>query len=115
MRLIVASARGLFGGWLLALTVRLLTDSTSISTWRAAGLHDRARIGLAVAELLGAALFAFEPFIVAGFVLLVAAFACAAAIHIHLGKVPWHLALYALVAMLLLYFTRRAQRSTVNL
>jgi len=71
-----------------------------------AGPHDCARFGLAAAELLGAALFAVEPLIVAGFVLLIGSFVFAAAVHVHLGKVPWHLAFYALVATLLLYCSR---------
>jgi hypothetical protein len=112
--LIAASARGLLSGWLLALTVPLISDAVTISTWKAAGLDDQARVVLAVAELLGAALFAFEPLIIAGFVLLLGAFAFAAAIHVHLGKAPWNLALYALVATLLLYFSRRSRRNSAG-
>lgn len=110
MRSSLASARGLLGGWLLAVTVPLLTDAATISAWAAAGLHDRARIGLAAAELLGAVLFAFERPIIAGFALLLGSFSVAAAVHIQVGKAPWHLALYALAAILLLYFTRRRER-----
>ena len=109
MQLIAASARGLFSGWLLALTVPLLMDAMTISAWRAAGLGNQARIGLAIAELSGAALFAFEPLIAAGFGLLLGAFAFAAAVHIHFGKAPWHLAFYALLATLLVYFSKRGQ------
>jgi hypothetical protein len=109
MPLIMASARGLLGGWLLAGTVRLITDTAAIGAWTVAGLHDWARFGLAAAELLGAALFAFEPLIVAGFVLLIGSFVFAAAVHVHLGKAPWHLALYALVATVLLYFSQRSR------
>ena len=87
----------------------MITDTATIGAWTVAGRHDWARFGLAAAELLGAVLFAVEPLIVAGFVLLVGSFAFAAAVHVHLGKAPWHLAFYALVATLLLYFSRRSR------
>lgn len=106
----MASARGLLSGWLLTLTVPLLSNAVTISARSAAGLDDQARIVLALTELLGAALFAFEPLIVAGFALLLGAFAFAAAVHIYLGKAPWQLLFYALVATLLLYFTKRSKR-----
>jgi hypothetical protein len=77
----MASARGLLGGRLLAGTVRLITDTATIRAWTVAGLRDWARFGLAAAELLGAVLFAVEPLIVAGFVLLVGSFVFAAAVH----------------------------------
>jgi len=114
MPLIMASARGLLGGWLLAGTVRLISDTATIGAWNVAGLHDRARFGLAAAELLGAALFAVEPLVFAGFILLVGSFVFAAAVHVHLGKAPWHLAFYALVATLLLYFSRRSRGSAAH-
>jgi hypothetical protein len=114
IRLLATSARGLFSGWLLALTVPLLSDAVTISAWNAAGLGDQVRIVLAVVELLGAALFAFETLITAGFALLLGAFAFAAALHAHFGKAPWHLALYAFIAALLLYFTKRSRRIAVD-
>jgi hypothetical protein len=110
IRLIAASARGLLGGWLLALAVPLLSDAVTISEWSASGLRDQARSGLAIVEILGAALFAFEPLITIGFALLLAALAFAAALHIHFGKAPWHLLFYALISTLLLYLTKHSRR-----
>ena len=59
----------------------MITDTATIRAWTVAGLRDWARFGLAAAELLGAVLFAVEPLIVAGFVLLVGSFVFAAAVH----------------------------------
>jgi membrane protein implicated in regulation of membrane protease activity len=69
-------------------------------------------MGVVTAELLGAALFAFEPAVIAGFALLMGSLVAAAALHMHMSRIPWHLAFYALAAALLLYFTRRARRAT---
>jgi hypothetical protein len=114
MRLIMASLRGHFSGWLLAFTIPLISDTATINAWSNAGLQDEARIGLAMAELFGAALFAFEPLIFTGVVLLLASFAAAAAVHIHNDNAPWHLAVYALVVTLLLYCTKRRQRKDAD-
>lgn len=108
MRLILASARGLLSGWLIALTLPLLVDPHTISAWTAAGLGSRSRMLLAAAELLGAALFAFETQVLPGLVLLIVSFVGAGAVHLHHGEIPWWLAAYAVVATLLWRFTVRA-------
>ena len=112
MRLILASGRGLLSGWLIALTIPLLIDPHTIAVWSAAGLGDRSRVGLAIIELLGAALFAFEVPIVVGLSLLFASFIPAAAIHIRHNEMPWWLGAYAIAGLLLLHFTRRALLAT---
>ncbi len=112
--MILASGRGLLGGWLMAMAAPLLFDPRAIVGWSATGFHDRLRVGLALVELLGAALFAFEGAAVAGFLLLLASFISAAAIHLHHGDKPWWLAVYAAAAMLLLHFTRRACRQDMK-
>ena len=85
MRLILASARGLLSGWIIALTVPLLIDPHAIAAWSAAGLGNRSRTLLAAAELLGAALFAFETPILVGLALLVVSFIVAAIVHLQQG------------------------------
>jgi hypothetical protein len=110
MRVTLGSCRGILSGWLIAATVPLLADPRSIAAWTATGLGDRSRIGLAAAELLGAALFAFELTAAAGFALLLAAFVVVATLHIHHREVPWWLAAYALAGVVLLYFTRRERK-----
>lgn len=112
MRVILASGRGLLSGWLIAATIPLLIDPHTIAAWSAASLADRSRVGLATIELLGAALFAFELPVVAGFALLLTSFIAAAVIHIHHNEMPWWLAVYSIAVILLLYFTRRALRRT---
>jgi hypothetical protein len=114
MRLILASSRGLLGGWLMAMTIPLLIDARAIAAWSAAGLHDQIRIALAASELLGAALFAFEGSALAGLTLLLASFTAAAAIHWHHGEKPWWLAMYATTGILLLYFTHRFRRQNIK-
>ena len=111
MRVILASSRGLLSGWLFAATTRLLIDPNAIAAWSAAGLSDRARVGLASVELTGAALFAFEGPVVAGFALLLASFLCAALLHLRHHELPWWLAAYSVAGALLLQLTRRALRS----
>ena len=64
---------------------------------------------LAVLELLGAALFAFETPLVAGFALLIGSFTVAGAVHLHHGETPWWLVAYSLVATLLWRFTVRVR------
>jgi hypothetical protein len=100
----------LLSGWLIAVTVRLLTDPYAVAAWSAAGAGERSRVGLASVELLGAALFAFDTSVVAGFVLLLGSFIGAAAIHIHHGELPWWLAAYSAAGIIMLYCTLRAQR-----
>jgi hypothetical protein len=114
MRLILASSRGLLGGWLMAMTISLLIDARAIAAWSAAGFHDFIRIALAASELLGAALFAFEVSALAGLTLLLASFIAVAAIHLHHGQRPWWLAMYAITGVLLLYFTLRFRRQTIK-
>ena len=72
MRVILTSGQGLLSGWLIAATIPLLIDPHTIAAWFVAGLGDRSRVGLASVELFGAALFAFELSVVAGFALLLA-------------------------------------------
>ncbi len=110
MRLTLASARGLLGGWLLAHTLPLLIDHREIGHWSAMGLGDPLRIALATIELLGAVLFAFEATVSVGLALLLAAIVIAALIHIHHGQAPWWLAGYAVAAGLLWYFSRKIAR-----
>jgi hypothetical protein len=114
MRLILASSRGLLGGWLVAMSIPLLIDPRAVAAWSATGLHDPIRIGLAAGELLGAALFAFEGSALAGLMLLLASFTAAAAIHLHHGERPWWLAMYATTGILLLYFTHRFRRQNIR-
>jgi hypothetical protein len=108
MRSSVASGRGLLSGWLIAATVPLLADPHAIAAASAAGLGARSRVALAAVEVLGAALFAFEFSVVAGFALLLVAFIAAAAIHMHQNEMPWWLVGYTLAGMALLYCTLRA-------
>jgi DoxX-like family len=89
VRVAVASARGILGGWLLKATLPLLVSPHAIAEWTAAGVGDPARVALAVVELLGAVLFAFEWTAVVGFLLLTLSFAYAVAIHIQHGEMPW--------------------------
>jgi hypothetical protein len=110
MRVVMATYRGLLGGWLIAATVPLLADFHPGATGVADGLWDPFRFGLAGIELLGAVLFAFEATVVAGLLLLLCSFTAAALIHIHY-QVPRWLALYALVALALWYATQRATRA----
>jgi hypothetical protein len=114
VRLTLASARGLFGGWLLAHTLPLLIDHREIGVWQAIGLGDHLRIGLAAIELLGAVLFAFEATVRAGLALLLTAFVIAALIHIHHGQLPWWLAGYAIAAVLLWHFGRKSASSAAS-
>lgn len=107
MRVVVASSRGILSGWLIKATLPLLVSPHAIAEWTAAGVGDRARIALAVIELLGAALFAFERSVLAGFILLVLSFAYAALIHVLHGEMPWWLGGYSAAGALLLYLTRR--------
>ncbi len=109
MRLILASARGLLSGWLIALTLPLLFAPHTIGAWTAAGLGSASRVLLAVLELLGAALFAFETPLLAGLVLLIVSFTAAGVVHLHHGEMPWWLVVYSLVAMLLWRFTVRVR------
>jgi hypothetical protein len=95
VRIILASARGLLGGWLIAMTIPLLINQRAITALSAAGLHDQYRVALAAIEMLGAALFAFEAPAAVGLVLLLASFIAAAAIHLYHGDKPWWLAVYA--------------------
>jgi hypothetical protein len=110
VRLAIASARGVLSGWLLAATLPLLVSPHAIAEWTAAGLGDWARVALAVTELLGAALFAFEWSAITGFVLLALSFAYAGFIHLQHGKTPWWLGGYYVASLVLLYWTRRAQK-----
>jgi hypothetical protein len=112
MRIILASARGLLSGWLIAATLPLLADPQAVTAWTATGHGDRARFALAATELLGAALFAFESPVTAGCVLLMGSLVAAAVIHLHLHQLPWSLAPYALTALLLWLGTRRALRTS---
>jgi hypothetical protein len=105
MRLILASARGLLGGWLVAVTMPLLFDPHVVAAWDAAGLGNRSRVALATLELLGAVLFAFDAQAATGFALLLVSFIAAATLHLHLHEIPWWLAAYAIVGGLLLRFT----------
>jgi hypothetical protein len=106
VRVGVASARGIVGGWILKATLPLLVSPQAIAEWTAAGVGDRARIALAVVELLGAALFAFEWSAVAGFILLALSFSYAAIIHIQRGELPWWLGGYLVASAILIYWTR---------
>jgi threonine/homoserine/homoserine lactone efflux protein len=112
VRLILASARGLLGGWLIAVTVPLLIDPHTIAAWAAAGLGDRARLVLATVEILGAALFAFETQVVNGFALLMVSFIAAAILHVHHHEMPWWLAAYAVAGALLLRYSAVARRNS---
>jgi hypothetical protein len=114
MRMMLASGRGLLGGWLIAMAIPLLMDPRAIAAWSATGFHDHIRIGLAAIEVLGGALFAFEGSAVAGLVLLLASFVAAAAIHLYHGDRPWWLAAYSTAGILLLYFTRRVHRHNIK-
>jgi hypothetical protein len=114
MRLTLASARGLLGGWLLAHTLPLLIDHREIGAWSAMGLGDQLRIALAAIELLGAVLFAFEATMSAGLALLLTAFVIAALIHIHHSQLPWWLAGYAIAALLLWYFSRKSASAAAS-
>jgi hypothetical protein len=109
VRVNLSSCRGLLSGWLIALTAPLLVDPNTIAAAAAAGLGDRARIALAATELLGAAFFAFERTVMAGFALLSITFVPVAVIHVHHGEMPYWLAAYSIAATFLLYFTRRRQ------
>lgn len=108
MRVVVASTRGILSGWLIKATLPLLVSPHAIAEWTAAGVGDRTRVALAATELLGAALFAFERSVVAGFTLLALSFADAAVIHVQHGEMPWWLGGYFAASALLLYWTRRA-------
>jgi len=110
MRLMLASSRGLLGGFVIALTLPLLSDPHTIAAWSAVGLGNHARLGLAAGEILGAALFAFESGVIWGSALLIAAFAVGATLHVRHGEMPWWLAVYALMAAVLLYLTLRTER-----
>jgi hypothetical protein len=107
VRVPLAGARGLLGGWLLAATVTSLTGPAALAAWSAAGIGGFGRLAIGFAEILGAALFAFESTVVAGFVLLLGTLLVAAFVHIRLGESPWHLGAYALAAAGLLYLTHR--------
>jgi len=111
VRLILASTRGLLCGWLIALTLPLLVDPHTMSAWSAAGLGSRSRILLAAAELLGAALFAFEAPIAPGLTLLMLAFVSSGVVHLHQGERPWWLVAYAIVATLQWRFTVRVAKT----
>jgi len=115
MRLILASARGLLSGWIIALTVPLLIDPHAIAAWSAAGLGNRSRTLLAAVELLGAALFAFETPILVGLALLIVSFIVAAVVHLQQGAMPWWLVAYTVAAMLLWRLTARIRRTGVRL
>ncbi len=108
MRVSLASTRGLLGGWLVAATVSSLTVPAALAAWSAAGLGGFSRLAIGSAEILGAALFAFESTVLAGFALLLGTLLIAAVVHLRIGEGPWHLGAYALAAAVLLYFTRRA-------
>jgi hypothetical protein len=97
----------LLSGWLAAVTMPLLAHSETIAAWSATGLGDHARIALAAAELIGAALFAFERTAIPGFALLLMTFVLAAVIHLHRGEIPYWLALYTIAGTMLLYMTQR--------
>jgi hypothetical protein len=112
VRLSLASARGLLGGWLIAVTVPLLIDPHTIAAWAAAGLGNRSRMTLATVEILGAVLFAFEAQLVTGFALLMVSFVVAATLHLHHHEIPWRLAAYALVGALLLHYSAGARRNS---
>jgi len=111
VRVMLASGRGLLGGWLIAATIPLLFNPHAIAAWSAAGLGDGTRIALAAIEIAGAALFAFDRAALAGCVLMLPTFISAADIHVRHDDAPWWLALYSIAAILLLLFTRRALRS----
>jgi hypothetical protein len=106
----LASGRGLLSGGIIAMTFPLLVNAHAIAASSSAGLGDVSRIGLTTVEMLGAALFAFEIPVVAGYALLLVSFGVAALIHAHHHETPWWLALYAIVGAVLLYLTRRAMR-----
>jgi hypothetical protein len=110
MRLMLASARGLLSGWLMALTLPLLAEPHTISAWSAAGLGSRWRVLLAAVELLGAGLFALETPLLAGWALLLLSFAAAAVVHLQHGEMPWWLAAYAFIATALWRCTLRVRR-----
>jgi len=114
VRLTLASARGLLSGWIIALTIPLLIDPRTIAAWSAAGLGGRPRLLLAVIELLGAALFAFETSVVAGLVLLMLTFVAAGAAHLHQGQIPWWLLAYAIAATLLGRYTLSVGRADTH-
>jgi hypothetical protein len=114
MRVILASSRGLLGGWLMAMTMPLMINPRAVADWSATGLHDELRVGLAAIEVLGAALFAFDGTALAGLLLLLISFIAAAVIHLRLGDRPWWLAGYAIAGILLLYFTHRVRRQNIK-
>ena len=101
----------MLSGWLIKATMPLLVSPHAIAEWSAAGLGSGARVALAVIELLGASLFAFEGQVVIGFVLLCVSLIYATVIHVQHGEMPWWLGGYFIGCGLLLYGTRRARHS----
>jgi len=114
VRVALAGARGLLGGWLIATTVSSLTGPAGLAAWSAAGMGGLNRVAITLPEIVGAALFALEPTMFTGFALLLATLLVAMIVHIRIGEGPWHLAAYALVAAVLLYVTRRTMSAEVE-
>jgi hypothetical protein len=110
----LSSCRGLLSGWLVAASVPLLVNPHTVAAASAAGLGDHVRITLATAEIVGAALFAFERTVMAGFALLLMTFVLAAVIHVHHGEMPFWLAAYAIAGAILMYLTQRSRSSVVQ-
>jgi len=112
VRLILASARGLLSGWLIAATMPLLLDPRTMAAWAAVGLGDRSRMALSAIEILGAVLFAFEAQAITGYALLMVSFLVAAILHLHHHEMPWWLAVYAIAGALLLRYSVAAGRDS---
>jgi len=110
VRTVLASGRGLLGGWLIAATMPLIESTHAIAAGSAEGLGDSVRITLATLELSGAALFAFESSVNIGAWMLLTSFAVAASIHLHNRQLAWWLGAYTVAALLLWCATCRALR-----
>ena len=112
MRVNLAAARGLLAGWIVAVTVPLLIDAATIAAWTGSGLGARSRWTLALAEISGALLFAFQHTVAVGMVLLIGTFLVAAALHVHHGLWPSRLGIYALCVIVLARATQQASRES---
>jgi len=112
VRVNLAVARGLLAGWILAVTVPLLVDTATIAAWTGIGLGFRLRWTLALVEITGAVLFAFERTVAVGAVLLIATFLVAATLHVRHGLWPWWLGIYALTVVTLARATHQAGRGS---
>ena len=110
MRTMLTGIRGLFGGYLFALTLRLLIDPTTIAAWAAAGLGDVGRFGLAGAELIGAVCFTFEKSLLPGAILLFTSFGVASLLHLHAHERPWRFIIYSALTVALMLSPRRLER-----